>query len=392
MSRTKILIIQLLVVYILLFISNAVITFMPYSDLDDREKNYMFFPAHVDMYPYIAKIFKQTKFAPLGSIPMVEKYLCNEGYGAIRFTPDRYGFRNNDNYWNRYNDVVLVGDSFTHGQCVEENDSIAGILENSFNVINLGISGNQPLQYGASAKTFVPFIKPKFLVTIFCNNDFDEQDERYHYFNAYFKEKKHHYILEAGSKEYLTQDGKKFYELLEPAIQNYSKERHLHPNNDTERYSFLGFFTLRILAKKIHTITSDFFTSINEKNKNENKEKINFKSNEKINPKPNEIPFSSKLAINTLVEVCSENDCNNIIVYIPAHQIKAPDQKSIAYAKLLKKYALSLGIPFIDMQDFFINDRNDSMYAPHGPHLSKEGYRLVAEKIRLKINEIKKDL
>lgn len=144
-----------------------------------------------------------------------------------------------------------------------------------------------------------------------------------------------------------------------------------------------------MLIKKIQPITNKFFISINEKFKNN--EKINSKPNEQINNKLETIPFSSKFAINKLVEVCNKNNCNNIIVYIPNHQVKSPDQSSIAYAKLLKGYALSLGIPFIDMQDFFINDRNDFMYAPYGPHLSKDGYKLLAEKIRLAINEIKKD-
>lgn len=380
----RILIIQLFIFYILLFIYNAVITLNVNNVVDDSvTTKRMFFPNHVDQYPFISKIYKETMIAPLGSIPMVERYLCNEGYGAIRFTPDRYGFRNKDNSWNRYNDIVLNGDSFTHGQCVEEKDSIGGILGNNFNVINLGISGNQPFQYAAVAQTFVPFIKPKFLVTIFCNNDNDEQHENYHYFNAYFKEKKHPYILKAGTKEHLTQDGKKFYALLEEAQKNYN------PNFDNESNNFLGFFSLSMLIKKIQPITNKFFISINEKFKNN--EKINSKPNEQINNKLETIPFSSKFAINKLVEVCNKNNCNNIIVYIPNHQVKSPDQSSIAYAKLLKGYALSLGIPFIDMQDFFINDRNDFMYAPYGPHLSKDGYKLVAEKIRLVVNEIKKN-
>ena len=380
----RILIIQLFIFYILLFIYNAVITLNVNNVVDDSvTSNRMFFPNHVDQYPFISKIYKETMIAPLGSMPMVERYLCDEGYGAIRFTPDRYGFRNKDGSWNRYNDIVLNGDSFTHGQCVKEKDSIGGILGNYFNVLNLGISGNQPFQYAAVAETFVPFIKPKFLVTIFCNNDNDEQHENYYYFNAYFKEKKHPYILEAGTKEYLTQDGKNFYALLEEAVENYN------PNFDNESNNFLGFFSLSMLIKKIQPIKNKFFASINEKFKNN--EKINSKPNEQINNKPTTISFSSKFAINKLVEVCNKNNCNNIIVYIPNHQVKSPDQSSIAYAKLLKGYALSLGIPFIDMQDFFINDRNDFMYAPYGPHLSKDGYKLVAEKIRLVVNEIKKN-
>ena len=46
--------------------------------------------------------------------------MCNEnGYYAI-YKSDRYGFRNDDENWNKLNlEYVVVGDSYGIGECVK---------------------------------------------------------------------------------------------------------------------------------------------------------------------------------------------------------------------------------------------------------------------------------
>ena len=36
---------------------------------------------------------------PVNSKPYAKNYYCNEGYGLIKYTSDRFGFRNNDDIW-----------------------------------------------------------------------------------------------------------------------------------------------------------------------------------------------------------------------------------------------------------------------------------------------------
>ena len=36
---------------------------------------------------------------PVGSLPNTKTYLCNEGYGLIRYESDRFGLRNKDQKW-----------------------------------------------------------------------------------------------------------------------------------------------------------------------------------------------------------------------------------------------------------------------------------------------------
>jgi len=84
---------------------------------------------------------------PIGSLPMKKTYLCNEGYGLIKYKSDRFGLRNSDKKWKKINNksnIFLIGDSFTHGACVPEQFTIPSFIERQtgINTINLGSSGN----------------------------------------------------------------------------------------------------------------------------------------------------------------------------------------------------------------------------------------------------------
>jgi len=112
---------------------------------------------------------------PLGSISNSKTIHCNEsGYYSI-YQSDKYGFNNPDEEWDSNNiEYLLVGDSFTHGACVNRPDDIASVLRNlsKKNVLNLGYSGNGPLLEYATLREY---LKPgvKKILWIFYKNDFD---------------------------------------------------------------------------------------------------------------------------------------------------------------------------------------------------------------------------
>ena len=76
---------------------------------------------------------------------MSQSILCNETGTYSEYFSDRYGFNNLDKNWDRTNKVLLIGDSFTHGACVENKFSIAGRINNKFNVLNLGYISSGPM-------------------------------------------------------------------------------------------------------------------------------------------------------------------------------------------------------------------------------------------------------
>ena len=71
-----------------------------------------------------------TKLRPLSGISNKKTIHCNEnGYYSI-YQSDQYGFNNPNSEWNKEQiEFLLIGDSFVHGNCVNEPDTIGGNLK-----------------------------------------------------------------------------------------------------------------------------------------------------------------------------------------------------------------------------------------------------------------------
>ena len=150
--------------------------------LDAKDLGYEFI-----VYPYLYADNKNLKeFAekleiiPVNGQPNSKVYYCNEGYGLIKFKTDRLGFRNNDMVWDKISGsqkkIVFIGDSYTQGACVKENEPISSYFDD-YVTYNLGLDGNNPAIYSSLSKLFIPKIKPDFVVQLFYVNDFNERNE-----------------------------------------------------------------------------------------------------------------------------------------------------------------------------------------------------------------------
>lgn len=114
---------------------------------------------------------------PLSGIAKELTILCNEWGEYITFESDKQGFRNPPNIWDSGKiQVALIGDSFTHGNCVPEADTIAGNIRKKYPLtLTLGRSGNGPLTEYATLKEFLPSQKPRFVFWVyFEGNDLGE--------------------------------------------------------------------------------------------------------------------------------------------------------------------------------------------------------------------------
>ena len=89
-----------------------------------------------------------------------------------------FGFNNPNQEWNKKNGILLLGDSFTAGECVYEKDNIAGNLRQKINdkkIINLGMGGNGPLSNYATLKEYFLKVNPKVVFWFhYEGNDFDD--------------------------------------------------------------------------------------------------------------------------------------------------------------------------------------------------------------------------
>ena len=69
-------------------------------------------------------------------------------------------------------DIVMIGDSFTHGAAVRPKDQISSILRNyGLTVINLGYSGFDTLTEFATFREYAVKLKPKIILWLYYVND-----------------------------------------------------------------------------------------------------------------------------------------------------------------------------------------------------------------------------
>lgn len=104
-----------------------------------------------------------VKIFPITSVSNIDTFLCDEDGKDVFYKSDKYGFRNNNENWIEKVDYVLIGDSFIHGSCVENDKTISSQLSkiHNKNVLNLGIGGIGPLRELAIFNEYVIDLKPK---------------------------------------------------------------------------------------------------------------------------------------------------------------------------------------------------------------------------------------
>jgi len=128
------------------------------------------FPA---VYPFLFRGPNEVKldgraFIPLGGVADVTTVLCNEADQIVVYRSDERGFNNPRGLWTSPADALLVGDSFTHGECVTTEETIGGLLRRQWpRTISLGMGGNGPLTELAGVAEFSPVLEPHTIVWLY---------------------------------------------------------------------------------------------------------------------------------------------------------------------------------------------------------------------------------
>ena len=115
-------------------------------------------------FPHITQLYGE-KWYPIGGKIDANTYLCDEGYGLIKYKSDRFGLRNEDKKWDLLTEKpysIFIGDSFVHGFCVKDEKTIPYLYEKKSNKIsfNIGYGSNDPYNYIAILKTFIKYLLP----------------------------------------------------------------------------------------------------------------------------------------------------------------------------------------------------------------------------------------
>ena len=150
------------------------------------KKNYYLAPASPTNYKFI----KKDRIIPLSGLRNVLNYLCKEGEGKVFYQSDEYGF--NNLYGKHSQEIygVLLGDSFAHGECVPNENSLNSQLEKKFGkkFLNLGMRGSGQLTQYAIFKEYGESIKPKIVVLlIFIDNDIEDFINELNFNDTYSK-------------------------------------------------------------------------------------------------------------------------------------------------------------------------------------------------------------
>lgn len=320
----------------------------------------LIFPSAVEQLEALRALYLRLGVAPLAPQPNSSSYLCNEGYGLITYTTDRFGFRNANDLWDSNVDLVLIGDSFAHGHCVIDRDTIAGNLLSRSKVLNLGTGDNNPIHYAALAKVFLPYLKPRKAIIIFSANDNDVGDTSSIFYDAYFNKQATYFELSGRGEISLNKPLRDFYAESEHVIEDARKSGVNTENQFLKGRNFFQSAYKYLLLSNIRTqLNTHIFAS--------------------------DLPFSSRLAIDTLIEVCKSDACEPIVYYIPNSDFWVLDPRSKSYARKLFQYTQMHKVRFVDTTEL-LSSIGEEAYAVKGGHLSPKGYNRVAASIAEVIN------
>lgn len=306
----------------------------------------------VQTQPQLRALAKRLGIAPLAPHPKTRLYFCNEGYGLVKYTSDRFGFRNRDDLWDAAVDVALIGDSFVQGACVPDDESISGRLSEKTPTLSLGTLANNPIHYAALAKTFLPVIKPRWAVVVFVDNDNRWGDQSSLYYDLFFRHSPAYFGDENG-RPVLSGQVKKFYDEAISIVQAHIDAAAGEPSPRLIARSQADHFelqNLRKLAQQAYAVVD------------------------------NRLAFSSELAIDALVETCKTVGCKPVVCYFANSSFWTPDPRGRAYAASLRRYAEAKGAAFLDASSD-LESLGLQAFASKGPHLSPAGYKLVADRL-----------
>ncbi len=120
---------------------------------------------------------------PLTGISNSETIFCNESGTYATYISDRHGFNNPDSLWENPSGIILIGDSFVHGSCVNYPMTIGGQINTrnpNLRVLSLGVGGTSLISQLAIIREFAPSVKArKFYWFLYEGNDLGELESEY---------------------------------------------------------------------------------------------------------------------------------------------------------------------------------------------------------------------
>ena len=297
----------------------------------------------------------KKKFLPINGISDSLIVNCLESKEWQIYKSDRFGFNNQDELWNDNNaDVILIGDSFVEGDCVDANQNLNGhISELTGNkIIALGVGGSGPLFYLARIREYANQLKPKKIIWFHYEGN-DLRNLNY---------EKHSSIL----LNYLSSDfSQKLTEKQNLINKNFKKFLEKHEELIRKENNFLRFLKLQSLRNFLRTakqsLSNKRFPTIGEDEIDET------------------IALYEKILIRVIQDINSYSG-ELYVVYLPSYARYLSNDYEKRYEKIKENFFKMLSknkINFLDTSQ--IINRQDFPYIPN--HYNNEGYKKVSDLI-----------
>ena len=293
-------------------------------------------------------ILNNSSEVALSGVSNSQTIHCNEnGYYSI-YQSDRYGFNNPDTEWDEKEiEYLLVGDSFTHGACVNRPNDIASVLRTISNksVLNLGYGANGALAEYATLREYLNSNVKKILWVHHERNSF-----------TYLSDEISNKIL----KKYLndltyTQNlNSRQNDIDNMAIDAINKERAKGEVKKTNIAKIKGFI-------KVSNLRSLIF------------------------PPPTGLkpPAEFKQILQLTKDLAIQNNSKLYFIYLPEISRYKKKYDNTTYNEV-QKLVKKLNIPIIDIhKEVLQREKKPTKLYPYetSGHFTVEGYKKIAEKI-----------
>lgn len=153
------------------FIENNIV-----REIDKLETHTNYFPTALIEVIKSQNSDMEDTFLPLSGLSNKKIKMNTEDGRFIYFLSDRFGFNNPDEVYDNKVNVLLLGDSFTEGYAVLQENTIGGHLrKKNINSVSLGKRNSSIFQQYAIFKEYGAMLKPKNIFLLYYEgNDFVE--------------------------------------------------------------------------------------------------------------------------------------------------------------------------------------------------------------------------
>ena len=325
--------------------------FEVYKDKKNKNPNVV-----VRMYP--TDNLYNKHLVPLSGISNSLTIHCNENGYYSEYISDRYGFNNPNEEWDQEEiEYILIGDSFTHGECVNRPNDFGSILRSlsKKNILNLGYGGNGPLIQYATIKEYIrPQVK-KVLWIYYSGNDLDNLNSelKSEILSKYFFE-------ENFSQNLINKQNISDNLLIDLMNKAYTKKKNDYVNQNDKKK-----FRNEIKFLKLYSFRNFLLTYFENKNiKKNNLDKF-------------------KNILKKTKRILDKNNTKLYFVYLPSydHLKYATDDKNL---QEIKNILNNLDIDLINIKtEVFDKNKDNLSFFPFRMkgHYTVDGYRLIGKVI-----------